>query len=172
MVSPMRNLSDPLDPHTDHLQPLRGSDRKPRRVAPRSRSDEAPGDDDFQRLEASIEWLKREGMTARLETEHCAREENRRLPRAALLPPVARLPSVDGEGSARQRDMSTFRLAPPLPCDRLQLKLPSRRHYPILRGAVCLLIASVIAGSIAYNISAEGMFSAWQPAQAAALQGR
>src|SRR5258708_33804188 len=58
MVSPLRNSPDRLDSAAD----------------------------DLQRLESSIQWIKREGMLARLEAGHGAPAEIRKLPRAAVLP--------------------------------------------------------------------------------------
>jgi hypothetical protein len=45
-----------------------------------------------------------------------------------------------------------------------------RRHS--LRGALFFLVGSLIAGSIVYHFSAESLLSAWDPAQAASLQGQ
>ena len=164
MVFPLPNSPDPFDPTTDNLGSSRVPYRRRPHVAAAPPPDAAAGNDDLRRLESSVQWLIRQGTISRLETERRSREENRRLPRATLLPPVPGIPPVDTEGSGRQVDTSTFRLAPPLPFERLQL--PRRQRRRSLRGVLCLLIASVIAGSIAYYISAGGAFSAWQPAQA------
>ena len=167
MVSPLRHSPDPLDPKADHLRPSRAPDRRHRQAAGRPRPDAVDRNDDLARLEASVDWLKREGMIARLAAEHRAPAEPRRLPRVSPLPPVSGIPPVDVAGSPRQRQTSTFLLAPPLACERLQLQLPRRRHR--MRGALCLLIAGAIAGTIAYHMAAGRPFSAWGPAQAAAL---
>jgi hypothetical protein len=169
MVSPLRNSPDP-DPTADHL----GSFRLPHRRRPHlaaTPSAAPPPDEaaaaDLARLESSVQWLVRQGKMARLETEPGRREEIRKLPRAMPLPPVVGIPSVPTEGSGRKADLSAFRLAPPLPRERLQL--PRRQHRHGVRGALCLLAAGVIAGSIAYHISAGGAFSAWDPAHASAF---
>jgi hypothetical protein len=151
MVSPLRNSSDPLD--AAHVRPSRASDRRRRPAS--LRSDEAAGTDDLQRLESIIAWLQHEGGIARPEGGPRAQQEIRRLPRAGQLRPVSGI---------------SLRVAPPLACERLQLPPPRRQHRNNLRGALCLLIASVIAGSIAYHLSAGGLLSAWEPAQAAFLQ--
>jgi hypothetical protein len=165
MVSPLRNSPDPCDPTADQLP------RVPHRRHPDAAAapppDQAADNDDLRRLESSVQWLMRQGLNARLETQRHTHEENRRLPRATLLPPVPGIPPVRTEDSGRKADTSIFRLAPPLPRERLQL--PRRQHRDGLRGALCLLIASVIAGSIAYRVSAGGAFSASEPAQASAL---
>jgi hypothetical protein len=168
MVSPLRNSPDPLDTDPDQLRFSRAPDRQPPQEATGSRPAAAP--DDLQRLESSIQWIKREGMLARLEAGHRAPEEARKLPRAALLPPISGIPSVDPDGSRRKRETSTSLLPPPLVGGRVQLQLPTRRHRHTTRGALCLLIASVIAGAIAYHVSGGGAFSAWEPAQASAFE--
>jgi hypothetical protein len=164
MVSPLPSSPDPFDPTTDDLRSSRVPYRRRPPVAAAPPPDATAGNDDLQRLESSVQWLMRQGAISRLETERRTREENRRLPRVTLLPPVPGIPPVDTEGSGRQADTSTFRLTPPLPFERLQSPRRRRRHS--VRGALCLLIASMIAGSIAYHTSARGAFSAWQPARA------
>ena len=167
MVSPMQVSPDP-DPTADHL----GSSRVPHRRRPHVATATAatpPADeaaDDLRRLESSVQWLVRQGEMARLETEPGRREEIRKLPRAMPLPPVPGIRPVHAEGSGRKADLSAFRLAPPLPRERLQL--PRRHRRRGVRGALCLLAAGVIAGSIAYHISG-GAFSAWDPAHASAF---
>jgi hypothetical protein len=168
MVSPFRNSPDPLDNDPDQLRFSRAPDRQPPQEATGSRPAAAP--DDLQRLESSIQWIKREGMLARLEAGHRAPEEIRKLPRAALLPPVSGIPPLDPDGSRRKRETSTSLLPPPLVGGRVELQLPMRRHRHTTRGALCLLIASLIAGAIAYHVSGGGGFSAWEPAQASAFE--
>jgi hypothetical protein len=172
MVSPLRNSPDRLDSNADHYRPARTPDRERQEGAAGCGPDAAAVADDLQRLESSIQWIKREGMLARLEAGHRAPEEIRKLPRAALLPAVSGIPPVDIEGSRRMRETSTSLLPPPPVGERVQIQLPRRRHRHGLRGALYLLIATVIAGAIAYHISGDGLFSAWQPAQAASLQPR
>ncbi len=166
MVSPLRNSPDP-DPTADHLGSFRmAPGRRPHAAATPPAHETAAAD--LARLESSVQWLVRQGRMARRESVPDPREEIRKLPRAMLLPPVPGIPPVHAEGSGRTADLSTFRLAPPLARERLQL--PRRQHRHGVRGALCLLAAGVIAGSIAYHISAGGAFSAWEPAHASALR--
>jgi hypothetical protein len=180
MVSPLRNsplLSNPLlskpdpwnsdisKPDADHPRASRAPDSGLRISAVGLRPPQA-GNDDLQRLESSVEWLKRQAMMVRPDTGHRLGQENLRLPRAVQLSPISGLPAV-GEDSDHKREV--FGVAPPLPSERLQLP-PHRRHRRNLRGALCLLVATVIAGSIAYHVSAGGLLSAWEPAQAASLR--
>jgi hypothetical protein len=173
MVSPLRasldSLNDPSNSAAGRLPPSRASDRRRWLAAGQPRPSET-GNDDLQRLESSVAWLKREGMIARLATEPHARETNRRLPPAVQLPPIPGIPPVGAEGSGHTREV--FGVAPPLACERLQLPLPKRQRRRNLRGAVCLLIATVIVGSIAYHVSTGGLLSASEPAQAASLLAR
>jgi hypothetical protein len=159
----LRSSPDPLIPINAQSHDATG---------PEPRLDEAAGDDDLHRLEVSVQRLKRQVMIARLETGHRDREENRRLPRVGLLPRLSGIPPVDTEGSVCKRETMTSLSAPPLACERLQLQPPRRppRHY--LRAALCLLTASVIVGSFAYHVSSRGLFSAWEAAQASALQSK
>jgi hypothetical protein len=165
----MQNSPDP-GPAAAH----RGSSRAPHLRRPHLAAAPAatpPADEaaaaDLRRLESSVQWLVRQGQMARRETEPGTREEIRKLPRAMSLPPVPGIPPVPTEGSGRKADLSSFRLAPPLARERLQLPRRQPRHG--MRGALCLLVAGVIAGSIAYHVSAGGAFSAWEPAHAAAF---
>jgi hypothetical protein len=182
MVSPLRNsplfskpdLSNPdpsnpdlSNPDADHLRASRAPDRGLRIAAVGLRSPEADNDD-LQRLESSVEWLKRQAMIVRPETGQRTGQENLHLPRAVQLPPISGLPAV-GANSGRKREV--FGVAPPLACERLQAP-PRRRHRHGLRGALCLLVAGAIAGSVAYRVSAGGLLSAWEPAQAASLARR
>jgi hypothetical protein len=158
MVFPLRNSPDPFDPTADDLRSSRVPCGGHPHVAAAPPPGAAAGNDDLRRLESSVQWLMRQGAMARPETGLSTGQETRRLPRAKLLPAVTGIPP------ARTAGTSTFRLAPPLPRDRLQL--PRRQHRHSLGGALCLLIASLVAGSIAYHISAGRTFSAWGPAQA------
>ena len=51
------------------------------------------------------------------------------------------------------REPLPFHIAPPLATERLQPKLPRRQQNPRLRGALYILIASLIAGSIGYQLA-------------------
>lgn len=72
MVSPLRasldSLNNPSNSAAGRLPPPRASDLKRLLAAVEPRPSEA-GNDDLQRLESSVAWLKREGMIARLATE-------------------------------------------------------------------------------------------------------
>jgi hypothetical protein len=170
MVSPLRNSPDLLQAETDHPR-LSCTPDRPQEIA-ESRPDAAAGADDLRRLESSIAWIMRESMMARLEATPRASKRNRKFPRAGVLPPVSGVPPVDVEGSRRKRETSTPLLPPSLASERVQLQLPRTRHHRSLRGALCLLIASMIAGSIAYHVSAKALLTAREPAQAASLQAR
>jgi hypothetical protein len=172
MDSPLRNSPDPSDPDADRLPPSRVPDRNHQHAAAGHRPDEAAANADLQRLESSLQWLKRESMIARLEAERPARKENRRLPRASQLPPVPGIRPLGFESSCRWREASIFRLTPPLPHERLQLPPLRRERRYDLRAGLCILIASGIAGSIAYHISAGGWFPASELAQASHLQAQ
>jgi hypothetical protein len=164
MGSPLQNSPDP-DPATDHLGSFRLSHRRPPHAVAVPPADVAAAD--LRRLESSVQWLVRQGKMARFETGRGRREEIRKLPRAMPLPPVPGLPPVQTEGSGHKTELSAFRLVPPLPRERLQL--PRGQHRHAVRGALFLLAAGMIAGSIAYHISAGGAFSAWDPAHASAF---
>ncbi len=116
------------------------------------------------------------------------------LPRAAQLGPVAGIPPVDA-GAESDRDMTEpvavslaptsplatadtdagmrktttlpFHLAPPLAADRLAPLRPPRPRNSRVRGALYILIAGLVAGSIAYQITGGGAFTATDAAQAA-----
>ena len=169
MISPLQNPLDPLDPGADRLPPSGTPNRQHEQAAAEQRSDEAAGDRDLQRLESSLEWLKRECVIIRLESGLRAQKQGRRLPRAAQLPPAPGIAPVSPEGSGHKPAPLTFHLAPPLASERLQPRPPRRHHLNNVRGALAILIASVIAGSTAYYISA-GTLPAAELAQAASLQ--
>jgi hypothetical protein len=166
MLSPSRHPLCPLDPNA--VQPSPAPDRKHEHASAKHRPDDAD-DCDLRRLESSIQWLKREAMIARLETEPPAQKENLRLPRAGQLPPVSGIRSLDIEGSSHRREALTLQLTAPLPHEHLQLPPPWREHRHNLRAGLYVLIAGGIVGLIAYQ-SVGG----WVPelAQAAHLQAQ
>jgi hypothetical protein len=169
MVSPLRNSPDPSVSEAVQIPPSRAPDRAPRPAAAEPSPDLASGDHDLQRLESSLTWLKRESI--RLEIGHRARGGIRRLPRAAQLPPVSVITAPAAEASPRSsQGASPAEVAPPRAWERLQLPQARRRHD--LRGALGLLIAGVIAGSLAYHVASGGLLSASEPAQAAPQQAR
>jgi hypothetical protein len=102
MGSPLLNSPDRLDSNSDHFRPSPTLDRERPLEAAETPPDAAAGADDLQRLESSIQWIKREGMLARLEAGHRAPEEIRKLPRAAVLPPVSGIPMARA-GTGRRR---------------------------------------------------------------------
>jgi hypothetical protein len=171
MVFPLRNPPVPFESNADHLRPASAADRK-HEPATAGHGLAAPaGNRDLQRLEASVQWLKREALSVR---EAGLRTEKKRvaLPRAGLLPPVSGIPPVTNDSFLRRGETSTFRLAPPLASERLQLPPARRRLGRNLRGALLVLIAGTIVGSITYRISGGGLFAASVPAQAAPLQAQ
>ncbi len=173
MQSPLGNTLDASDLDAGHFRASQVPDREHEHATAELRPDGAAGDDGLQRLESSLQWLKRECMIARIETGPSARETNRRLPRAGQLPPASGIPPVvHAEGSGHRRERSIFQVRPPLASERLQPPPASRERRPHLPGALVVLIASVIAGSIGYHIAAGGVFPAPEPAQAAPLQAQ
>jgi hypothetical protein len=173
MVFPLQNPFVPVEPDAGHLRPSPTTNRGREHATAGYGLAEPASDGDLQRLEASVSWLKREALIVRDKAGLRARElhaQERRvaLPRAGRLPPISGIPPVDAESSFHRREWATFRVAPPLPSERLQLPLPRSRHR--LRGALLVLIASAIVGSITYRVLVGGWFPASVPAQAAPLQ--
>jgi hypothetical protein len=127
-------------------------------ASPRSRQHEPPAAArrdasirDLERLEAALCWVQREEAAARI-------------PRAAQLPPVAGLASVDARGRPHGGEILDFpaprwleqqRMGPP-PTMR------SRRHK--LRAPLILLIMSIFAVPSGYYFSTEGWSPSSQPA--------
>jgi hypothetical protein len=157
-----------LDLNAVRLPFSEAPDRAREHATARHRPEDA-GEDDLARLESSIEWLKREATIARLETKPSAREKNQRLPRAGQLTPVSGMRPANAESSSPTRKALIFELTPPRAHERLQLPPPRREHRSNLRAALYILIASGIAGSIAYHFSAGGLIPASEVAQAARL---
>jgi len=173
MVFPLRN---PPGPNADHLRPSLAGKRE--QASARDGLAGPAGGRDLQRLEASVAWLRREALTVRADAGLRTRKNRIALPRAAQLPPVPGLPPVSeitlvsAEGSFRMRETATFQVAPPRACERLQLPLRRRRHRRNLRGALLILIAGTIVGSITYRVSVGGLLPASVPTQAASLQAQ
>jgi hypothetical protein len=170
-VSPPAPLDAPdlgaPDLGANHLLTSRASNRQHEHAIAELRPDQVAGDDDLQRLECSVKWLKRECMIVALEDG--LRTLKQRLPRANRLPRVSGIPPVETEIALRKRG-TLFQVAPPRAFERLQST--KRKRAFGLRGVLCILIASLIAGSIAYQIYVGESFSASQPAQADSLQAR
>ena len=100
-------------------------------------------DTDLERLEASLQWIQREGS---------------RLPRAASLPPVSGLRAPPEGSRARSEQMiNGIRVPPSLAPERLRPP-PMREGRHNLRAPMRVLVASVIAAPIAYYFSV-GTFS-------------
>jgi hypothetical protein len=165
---PLRNPLDPSLFSDDSIRSARVSDVRVRVVEPRP--DAAPEGDDLRRLESSVQWLKREHDVISIELELLARKRRRALPPARQLAPVAGIPPVRAASVARMRATSTFRVAPPQVFERLQRPVSRQLRHRNLEGAVCVLIVSLILGSIAYHVSVGGLLSASVPVQAAPLQ--
>ena len=171
MVSPLQNLLAALDSDLDCLHASQAPGCEHEHTIVERRTDEAAGDDDLQRIERSLQWLKRERMIAALEAGLHGRNHRRRLPRAGQLLLRSDTP-VGTEHKHRRWATSTIQLAPPLAAERLQAPVARRPHPYNLRGALWLLIGSAVAGTIAYHVLVGELFSALEPAQAASLQAR
>ena len=98
----------------------------------------AAADPDLQRLEASLNWIQREGATTS------------RLPRAVQLPPVSGLRAPHGD-----QFINGVRVPPSLAPERLRPP-PMRARRDNLRGPLRIVIASVLAAPIAYYFSVGG----------------
>jgi hypothetical protein len=173
MQSPLGNALDASDLDAVHSRASQAPDCEREPAIAEHRPDGAAGDDALERLESSVQWLKRECMIARIETAPSARETIRRLPRASQLPPASEIPAaVRAEGSPHKLGTSTFQLRPPLAFERLQPLPRVREPRARLPGALFVLIAGAVAGSIAYHVAAGGVCPAPEPAQAASLQAQ
>ena len=132
---------------------------------------EAP---ELARLEQCLARVRHECAIVKLEAAPHARPKYRR-PR---LPPAAQLASVPGLPPVREepsrpfipasagsgREPLPFHPAPPLATERLQPPRPARQPSGRLRGALYILITSLIAGSIGYQLAG---FSPTEAAHAA-----
>jgi hypothetical protein len=109
MVSPLLKLVELLErdellgeapaPNPTHERPIAKND-----------SSGAPNDDDLQRLERSLAWLKRECMIAAIEAGTRAQHHRRRLLLAGGLDPVSGIPPVSNDSTGQKCTSSTFRL--------------------------------------------------------------
>jgi hypothetical protein len=163
MVSPLQGLLDVLE-----LDDQLGVPPVPTHPAAKNPSGETPGDDDLQRLQRSVAWLKRERAIVEREAEIRRQHDRRSLPRARGLDPVSGIPPGIPPSPGQTRRPPTFSLAPPRPFERIQAPVARRERAHNLPEALCILIAIVIAGSIAYHISVGKLF-ATEPAHAASL---
>jgi hypothetical protein len=168
MVAPLRNPPRPLNPNADNFQPsLAANWKNEETIAGHNPDEHCSNDTDLQRLETSVQWLKREVLIVQVEAVLRTQKQRRRLPRVAQLVPVFRVPSVNTEETA---EALPFHVARPLASERLPFTPTKGQQLRNLRGMLCFLVASVVAGSIAYHISTAVLFSASVPAQAAHLQ--
>jgi hypothetical protein len=167
MVAPLRNPRCPLNLRADYLRPSPADNCKNKDAIAEHSPDEPSGKSDLQRLETSVQWLKREVLIVQVEAVLRTQKQRRRLPRAGQLAPVFRVPSVNTEEKA---EALAFHVAPPLASERLPFTPSRGQQLRNLRGMLCVLIASVVAGSIAYHISVGVLFPASVPAQAGHLQ--
>jgi hypothetical protein len=170
MLSPLQNTADPAESRTD----LGWSSRAPGHGnEPVAGSNETSVDDDLARLEASLQWIRHVGTIAAREAGH-GQNRTGRLPRATQLAPVSGISGlhIQGPGNGHRRVPFAFELAPPLACERIQSPAWRIQRADSLRGALVILIAGAVVGSIAYYISATGFPSAAQPAQAASIRAQ
>lgn len=104
-------------------------------------------DPELARLEASLQWIQREGSASRL-------------PRAAPLPPVSglRAPSPEGLRAHGEQFINGVRVPPSLAPQRLRPP-PMAERRDSLRAPVRVLLAAAIAAPIAYYFSIGGFSS-------------
>ena len=96
MVAPLRNPPCPLNPNADNFRPsLAANCKNEDAVAGHGPDEPCNRDTDLQRLETSIQWLKREVLIVQVEAALRTHKQRRRLPRAGQLPPVFGVPSVN-----------------------------------------------------------------------------
>jgi hypothetical protein len=101
------------------------------------------GDDDIERLESSLRWLRREDAAGRL-------------PRAAQLPPVQGLRPTRGLPRKGETYINGYRLPRSLEPEFVPPP-PIRARRDHLRGPMRIVIASVIAAPIAYYFTTGGL---------------
>jgi hypothetical protein len=166
MVSPLPDLFDALE-RSDQVGASPAPIPTPERAGVKHPG-ETPGDDDLERLQRSLAWLERERTIVEREAGIRPQHHRRRLPRARGLDPVSGIPPVSTESAGRKRRPSTFRLAPPRASERIQARIAGRERAHSIPEALCILVAIVIVGSIAYHVSV-GKFSAAEPARAASF---
>ncbi len=102
-----------------------------------------PGNDDIERLESSLRWLRREDAAGRL-------------PRATQLPPVQGLRPTRGLPRKGETYINGFRLPRSLEPEFVPPP-PIRAHRDHLRGPMRIVIAALIAGPVAYYFTTSGM---------------
>jgi hypothetical protein len=168
MVSSIRRALGPLDARPQI--PLTPDGLNDGRGAAEPRTDESATDHELARLERSLQNIQRECAIAVLEASPRPRQALRRLPPAAQLGPIEGIPSAQPEPLPPHRERRgplPLRPPPPLVAERRGLPPARRQRSARLRGALYVLIASLVAGSIAYQVLSGGVVSATDAAHAA-----
>lgn len=166
MVSSIRRALGPLDARPQI--PLTPDCLYDGRVAAELRTDESATDHELARLERSLQDVQRECAIAVRETSPRPRQTPRRLPPAAQLGPIEGIASAQPLPRHNvRRGPLPLRQLPPLVAEWRQLPPMRRQQSPRLRGALYVLITSLVAGSIAYHILSGGAVSATDAAHAA-----
>ena len=126
---------------------------------------------ELARLERSLQSVQRECAIAVLEASPRPRQGPRHLPAAAQLGPIEGIPSAHQPEPLPphnvRRGPLPLRPLPPLVAERRPLPPPRRQRSPRLRGALYVLTAGLVAGSIAYQVLNGGVVSAIDEAHAA-----
>jgi hypothetical protein len=127
------------------------------RATEKSAGKEPVGDVDLARLEASLQWLQREGAAERL-------------PRAVQLPPVSGLRPVSPEAPRARGEhfINGVRVPPSLAPERLRPP-PLRERRDNLRGPLRVLLAGAVAAPIAYYFSIGNPTPVSEPAAKSGL---
>jgi hypothetical protein len=117
----------------------------------------AGADVDLARLEASLQWLQREGSVARL-------------PRAVPLPPVSGLRPVSPEAPRARSEqfINGVRVPPSLAPERMRPP-PMRERRDHLRGALRVLLVGAVAAPVAYYFSVGNLAPTSEPAPQSTL---
>jgi hypothetical protein len=168
MVSSIRRALGPLDARPQI--PLTLDGLYDGRVAAELYSDESATDVELARLERSLQNVQRECAIAVLEASPRPRPGPRHLPPAGQLGPIEVIPSARPGPLLPhnlRRGPLPLRTLPPLVAERRPLPLARRQRSPRLRGALYVLIASLVAGSIAYQVLSGAAVSAIDAAHAA-----
>jgi hypothetical protein len=151
-------------------EPTQARDQSPDPVIAGAAAQEAL---DFLRLQSSVQWLRRECATLEAKTVHLAarrQDRRQRLPRARQLAPIPGLAELtaDLRRKAPLQAAARIDLTPPGARDRLMTPPPRRQQALTVRGAIYILLAALIAGSIAYHVASDGgLLAALSPALAA-----
>jgi hypothetical protein len=167
------NAPVPLNFNNDELRTSQACDCKQESVITGQAPAEPSSNNDLLRLESSVQWLKRELMVVELELLLRAKKRVRRLPRAGQLPSASEMSAASTGCSYNTRDaLLPFYVAPALASERLQFISQRRLHHYQLSRALCVLLACLVAGSIAYHIAPGGVFPTPESVQGASLRAR